>query len=98
MSKRKNHELYKAQAERCFYCGKHMLFVKGQGENEYTEDHFFAKCKGNGKACNIVLACYPCNRDKDKRDPTERECKKKEKIYKKIKSNRREKNCKRGQR
>ena len=98
MSKRKDRELYEAQDERCFYCGKKLLFVRGWGEGEYTQDHFFAKCDGNGRSGNIVLACYPCNSKKDNRTPTKRECEKKVKLYKRIKSLRREKNCRRGQR
>jgi len=56
--------IYRRDKSKCQYCG-----VKFKREN-LTMDHVVPKSKGGlTEWTNIVLACTPCNRDKDNRTP-----------------------------
>lgn len=49
---------------RCFYCGVRLSWSKK------TIDHVIPQSKGGPhRVWNLALACYPCNQEKDDRDP-----------------------------
>jgi 5-methylcytosine-specific restriction endonuclease McrA len=54
---------------RCCYCPPS---VARKPAKDLTYDHVLPRCRG-GKTCweNIVMACRPCNRRKDKKTPKE---------------------------
>lgn len=78
-------KLYHRQGGKCFYCSQPIQLVpwshQGNKPLGYTKDHFFAKSKGFTLKGNMVLACYPCNTEKDARPPTDEEIKKFELLY-----------------
>lgn len=79
--------LYKAQAGKCFYCGRSINsrpFVpksrsttpglpkpNTQGR---TRDHFLPRVQGFNCRANVVLACEPCNRGKGHKTPSRDVC------------------------
>jgi 5-methylcytosine-specific restriction endonuclease McrA len=67
---RKRHRIGDACAWRCFYCDGIIIcpncYPDTPREYMATFDHFYPKSKGGGNTYgNLVLACGPCNQDKD---------------------------------
>jgi CRISPR/Cas system Type II protein with McrA/HNH and RuvC-like nuclease domain len=70
-------KVYKAQNERCFYCGKPI-------EGYLTSDHLFPKSKGFSLKNNTVISCNRCNSGKNDRLPYSCEIFAAEVIYEKL--------------
>lgn len=83
--------IFDAQAGRCFYCKKPLIFKskssrkRSDGKLSSTKDHFIPKAEGGARGrTNIVCACSPCNNLKGQRLPTEKEKVKFKKVYEKA--------------
>jgi 5-methylcytosine-specific restriction endonuclease McrA len=62
MRNKKNY-LLKQQNYRCFYCLCPLKYETA------TFDHWLPKSDGHTASSNIVVACAPCNRRKDRKNP-----------------------------
>lgn len=78
-SDNKRTRVFKASGGKCFYCNVTI------GEEAFTVDHVWPRCRGGGNDIhNLVAACFPCNKAKGDSLPTEGEIIAAEELYGKF--------------